>query len=55
MLSAQSLPLITATLPLVGEKMPVIARNFYGRMFAAHPELFDGLFSRSNQKNGSQQ
>jgi nitric oxide dioxygenase len=35
--------------------MPVIARNFYGRMFAAHPELFDGLFSRSNQKNGSQQ
>ena len=55
MLSAQSLPLITATLPLVGERMPVIARNFYGRMFAAHPELFDGLFSRSNQKNGSQQ
>ena len=55
MLSSQSLPLITATLPLVGERMPVIARNFYGRMFAAHPELFDGLFSRSNQKNGTQQ
>lgn len=55
MLSTQSLPLIEATLPLVGERMPAIARNFYGRMFAAHPELFDGLFSRSNQKNGSQQ
>ena len=35
--------------------MPVIARKFYGRMFAAHPELFDGLFSRSNQKNGTLQ
>jgi nitric oxide dioxygenase len=55
MLSAQSLPLIETTLPLVGERMPAIARNFYGRMFAAHPDLFDGLFSRSNQKNGSQQ
>jgi len=55
MLSTQSLPLIEATLPLVGERMPVIAKNFYSRMFAAHPELFDGLFSRSNQKNGTQQ
>ncbi|QYH36633.1 globin domain-containing protein [Salinibacterium sp. M195] len=55
MLSTQSLPLIEATLPLVGERMPVIAKNFYNRMFAAHPELFDGLFSRSNQKNGTQQ
>lgn len=55
MLSTQSLPLIETTLPLVGERMPEIAKNFYSRMFAAHPELFDGLFSRSNQKNGSQQ
>jgi len=55
MLSTQSLPLIEATLPLVGERMPAIAKNFYGRLFGAHPELFDGLFSRSNQKNGSQQ
>jgi nitric oxide dioxygenase len=35
--------------------MPEIAKNFYTRMFTAHPELFDGLFSRSNQKNGTQQ
>ena len=55
MLSIQSLPLIEATLPLVGERMPEIAKNFYNRMFTAHPELFDGLFSRSNQKNGTQQ
>jgi nitric oxide dioxygenase len=55
MLSTQSLPLIEATLPLVGERMPEIAKNFYSRMLTAHPDLFDGLFSRSNQKNGSQQ
>lgn len=55
MLSDQSLPIVEATLPLVGERMPGIAKNFYGRLFAAHPELLDGLFSRSNQKNGSQQ
>ncbi|KRF09207.1 hemin transporter [Arthrobacter sp. Soil782] len=55
MLSDQSLPIIEATLPLVGERMPGIAKNFYERLFAAHPELLDGLFSRANQKNGSQQ
>lgn len=55
MLSPQSHPLIEATLPLVGERLPAIATGFYGRMFAAHPELFDGLFSRSNQKSGVQQ
>ncbi|KFF59226.1 hemin transporter [Cryobacterium sp. MLB-32] len=55
MLSVQSVPIIEATLPTVGERMPAIARNFYHRMLTAHPELFDGLFSRSNQKNGTQQ
>ncbi|GEP26570.1 hemin transporter [Cryobacterium levicorallinum] len=55
MLSPQSLPFIEATLPLVGERMPQIAKNFYHRMLTIHPELFDGLFSRSNQKNGTQQ
>jgi len=55
MLSTQSVPLIEATLPLVGERLPAIAKNFYGRLFAAHPELIDGMFSRSNQANGSQQ
>ena len=55
MLSASSTAIVEATLPLVGERMPAIARNFYGRMLTAHPELFDGLFSRSNQKSGVQQ
>lgn len=55
MLSDKSFPIIEATLPIVGERMPGIAKNFYGRLFGAHPELLDGLFSRANQKSGSQQ
>lgn len=55
MLSEKSFPIVQATLPIVGERMPGIAKEFYRRMFEAHPELLDGLFSRSNQKNGSQQ
>ena len=55
MLSTTSTALIEATLPTVGERMPTIARNFYGRMLTAHPEFYDGLFSRSNQKSGAQQ
>ena len=31
------------------------AGKCYGRMCAAHSELFDGLFSRSKQENGTQQ
>jgi len=55
MLSEKSRPLIEATLPLVGARMGAITPNFYSRMFAAHPELLDGLFSRANQNNGEQQ
>lgn len=55
MLSEKSRPLIEATLPLVGSRLGAITPNFYGRMFAAHPELLNGLFSRANQSNGEQQ
>lgn len=55
MLSEKSRPLIVATLPLVGSRLGAITPNFYNRMFAAHPELLDGLFSRANQNNGAQQ
>ena len=55
MLSEKSRPIIEATLPLVGERLGSITPNFYSRMFAAHPELLDGLFSRANQRNGEQQ
>lgn len=55
MLSDKSRPLIVATLPLVGARLGAITPNFYSRLFAAHPELLDGLFSRANQRNGEQQ
>jgi len=55
MLSTQSRPVIEATLPIIAERISSITPNFYQRMFAARPELLDGLFSRANQKNGKQQ
>ncbi|GAA3299800.1 globin domain-containing protein [Glutamicibacter nicotianae] len=55
MLSTKSFPVIEATLPIIAERISSITPNFYNRLFAAHPELLDGVFSRSNQKNGTQQ
>lgn len=55
MLSEKSRPIIEATLPLVGSRIGAITADFYNRLFAAHPELLDGLFSRSNQRSGDQQ
>ncbi|MEV7603810.1 globin domain-containing protein [Paenarthrobacter sp. NPDC089322] len=55
MLSEKSRPVIEATLPLVGSRIGEITADFYSRLFAAHPELLDGLFSRSNQWSGDQQ
>ncbi|WP_404289170.1 globin domain-containing protein [Glutamicibacter arilaitensis] len=55
MLSPQSRPIIEATLPIIGERISSITPKFYERLFAAHPQLLDGTFSRSNQKNGTQQ
>ncbi|UKA50711.1 globin domain-containing protein [Arthrobacter sp. FW305-123] len=55
MLSEKSRPVIEATLPLVGSRIGAITTDFYNRLFTAHPELLDGLFSRSNQRSGEQQ
>ena len=55
MLSTQSRPVIEATLPIIAERISSITPKFYQRLFTAHPELLDGTFSRSNQKNGTQQ
>ena len=54
MLSEQSRPIIEATLPLVGERIPFITPVFYRTLFEAHPELLDGIFSRANLNNGEQ-
>ncbi|HXD27679.1 MAG TPA: globin domain-containing protein [Arthrobacter sp.] len=55
MLSETSRPVIEATLPVIGERIGEITKKFYAGMFAARPELLDGLFSRANQQNGAQQ
>ncbi|MUN61987.1 hemin transporter [Kocuria sediminis] len=54
MLSEKSRPVIEQTIGVVAERIPFITPEFYRSMFAARPELLDGMFSRSNQRNGSQ-
>ena len=54
-LSPESEAVVKATLPLVGSKINEIAPVFYGKMFAAHPELISDTFNRGNQRSGDQQ
>ncbi|TYL52733.1 globin domain-containing protein [Agromyces mariniharenae] len=54
MLSDTARPVIEATLPIVGARIGEITPIFYQKMFAAHPELLNGTFSRANQANGEQ-
>ncbi|MFD5871122.1 globin domain-containing protein [Streptomyces sp. NPDC060322] len=54
MLSAQSTPVVRATLPAVEASLPAIAERFYQRLFDEHPALLGDLFNRANQANGSQ-
>ena len=49
MLSEKSRPIIEATLPIIADRIGHITPDFYERMFAARPDLMDGLFSRSSQ------
>ena len=55
MLSEKSRPVIEATLPVIAGRIGEITKKFYERLFTNHPELLDGMFSRANQKNGTQQ
>ena len=55
MLSDRSRPVIEATLPLVAENIQAIAGRFYQHIFAAQPELLDGIFNRGNQAERTQQ
>ncbi len=55
MLSERSRPVIEATLPAVADNIEEIAGRFYEHLFAAHPELFDGVFNRGNQAERTQQ
>ncbi len=53
-LSPAARPVIEATAPVVAARLPAITPDFYRRLFAAHPSLLDGVFSRSNQASGRQ-
>jgi nitric oxide dioxygenase len=55
LLSEQSVPVVRATLPLVGAAIGDITELFYRNLFEAHPELLRDLFNRGNQANGEQQ
>ncbi|MFZ2511554.1 MAG: globin domain-containing protein [Gordonia sp. (in: high G+C Gram-positive bacteria)] len=54
MISDQTRTVLTATLPAVEGALDDITPRFYNRMFAAHPELLNDLFNRTNQKIGTQ-
>ncbi|WP_318210301.1 globin domain-containing protein [Streptomyces sp. SJL17-1] len=54
MLSEQAVPVVRATLPAVGGALDEITERFYGRLFAAHPDLLRDLFNRGNQAAGEQ-
>ena len=54
MLSEKSRPIIEATLPIIAERINDTTPDFYRRMFAARPDLMDGMFSRSSQLEGTQ-
>jgi nitric oxide dioxygenase len=54
-LSDRSRPVIEATLPVVAEHIGEIAKRFYAHLFGEHPQLFDGVFNRGNQAEGTQQ
>ncbi|WP_369060650.1 globin domain-containing protein [Kocuria rhizophila] len=54
MLSEKSRPVIAQTLGIIAERIPHITPVFYRSMFEARPDLLDGMFSRANQKNGTQ-
>src|SRR3978361_1648638 len=55
MLSDAALPVVEATLPVVGGDIQEIASRFYQHLFEEHPELLDGIFNRGNQADGRQQ
>ncbi|MBY8882431.1 globin domain-containing protein [Actinacidiphila acidipaludis] len=54
MLSAQSLPVVRATLPDVGANLDAVTDAFYRRLFDERPELLRDLFNRANQASGAQ-
>ena len=52
-LSSKTVGIIKNTAPVVAPRAVDITRNFYGRLFTKHPELF-AFFNKSNQNAGRQ-
>ncbi|WP_433604818.1 globin domain-containing protein [Prescottella agglutinans] len=55
LLSADSRPVIEATLPVVGEHLGEISEVLYRHLFDGLPSFASDLFNRSNQESGEQQ
>lgn len=55
LLSPASLPIIEATLPVVGEHLGQISSIFYRNLFESLPTLEKDLFNETNQESGEQQ
>ena len=53
MLSQQTIETVESTIPLLAEHGQTITQNFYGKLFAAHPEL-KNVFNLNNQQDGNQ-
>lgn len=53
MLSAETISLVKATLPVLANAGTAVTEHFYQRMFAHNPELKD-IFNLSHQKSGRQ-
>lgn len=49
MLSKQARVTVEATLPAVADNIEEIDRRFYDHMFAARPDLMDGLFTAATR------
>ncbi|MGB8941094.1 MAG: globin domain-containing protein [Streptomyces sp.] len=54
MLTGHSAAVVRSTLPTVGAAIEDITERFYGKLFAARPELLRNLFNRGNQAAGTQ-
>lgn len=54
MLTGHSAAVVRSTLPTVGAAIEDITERFYGKLFAARPELLRTLFNRGNQAAGTQ-
>ncbi|ROR83695.1 nitric oxide dioxygenase [Plantibacter flavus] len=54
MLTEATRTIIAETAPVIAGRMETITTSFYAALFADHPGLLDGMFSRTNHATGQQ-